>query len=267
MSDRKPGAGQTALVTGASSGIGVDLADCFARDGYDLVLTARSAALLQEVASRLAKAHGVTATPIANDLAVFGGGQALVAALQAKGLTVDVLVNNAGYGHAGALTASDLATQLGMIDLNVRALVELTHLLWGGMLKRGRGGVLNVASTAAFQPGPLMAVYYASKAFVLSFSEALWEEARGTGLKVSCLCPGPTLSRFRERAGTGKTRLATTSAAVPSMPVAEQGYRGFQAGKRVVVTGARNRVVAELVPFLPRGSVLRMVRYIQSPHS
>ena len=124
-----------------------------------------------------------------------------------------MLVNNAGYGHAGALTASDLATQLGMIDLNVRALVELTHLLWDGMLARKRGGVLNVASTAAFQPGPLMAVYYASKAFVLSFSEALWEEARGTGVKVSCLCPGPTASRFRERAGTGKTRLATASAA------------------------------------------------------
>jgi hypothetical protein len=133
------------------------------------------------------------------------------------------------------------------------------------MVARRRGGVLNVASTAAFQPGPLMAVYYASKAFVLSFSEALWEEARGTGLKVSCLCPGPTVSRFRERAGTGKTRLASASAAMPSMPVAEQGYRGWQANKRVVVTGARNRVVAELAQVLPRRMVLRMVRYIQTP--
>jgi len=267
MPDRKPGDGQTALVTGASYGIGVDLAECFARDGYDVVVTARSPAPLQEAADRLAKAYGVKVTPIANDLGAIGGGQALVAAVKAKGLSIDVLVNNAGYGHAGALTSADLATQLGMIDLNVRALVELTHLFWHGMLARRRGGVLNVASTAAFQPGPLMAVYYASKAFVLSFSEALWEEARGTGLKVSCLCPGPTASRFRERAGTGKTRLATASAVMPSMPVAEQGYRGWQRNKRVVVTGAKNRLGVALAQALPRSVVLRMVRYIQSPQS
>jgi short-subunit dehydrogenase len=180
-------------------------------------------------------------------------------------MTVDVLVNNAGYGHAGALTSSDLPTQLGMIDLNVRALVELTHRFWDRMLQRRCGGVLNVASTAAFQAGPLMAVYYASKAFVLSFSEALWEEARGSGLNVSCLCPGPTQSGFRERAGTGKTRLAVASAAVPSLPVAEQGYRGWQRNKRVVVTGARNKLLAQLAQVLPRRSVLRMVRELQSP--
>jgi short-subunit dehydrogenase len=267
MSSRKPGAGQTALVTGASYGIGVDLAECFARDGYDLVVTARSLAPLQEVAERLARSYGIQATPLAQDLGAISGGQQLVSALQSKAIGVDVLVNNAGYGHAGAFTSSDVATQVGMIDLNVRALVELTHLLWEGMLARKRGGVLNVASTAAFQPGPLMAVYYASKAFVLSFSEALWEEARGTGVKVSCLCPGPTASRFRERAGTGKTRLATASAVMPSMPVAEQGYRGFKANKRVVITGARNRMGAAMARTMPRSMVLRMVRYIQSPHS
>jgi short-subunit dehydrogenase len=257
--------GQTALVTGASGGIGVDLAECFARDGYDLVVTARSVDALRGVADRLARQHGIVATPIANDLGVFGGGTKLVEAIRARGITVDVLVNNAGYGQAGALTSSPLETQLGMIDLNVRALVELTHLLWDGMVARRRGGVLNVASTAAFQPGPLMAVYYASKAFVLSFSEALWEEARGTGLRVSCLCPGPTASGFRDRAGTGKTRLASASAVMPSMPVAEQGYRGWRANRRVVITGARNRLVAELVQVLPRQMVLRVVRYIQTP--
>jgi uncharacterized protein len=257
--------GQTALVTGASGGIGVDLADCFARDGYDVVVTARSVDALRGVADRLSKQHGIVATPIANDLGVFGGGTKLVEAIRARGITVDVLVNNAGYGQAGALTSSPLETQLGMIDLNVRALVELTHLLWDGMVARRRGGVLNVASTAAFQPGPLMAVYYASKAFVLSFSEALWEEARGTGLRVSCLCPGPTASGFRDRAGTGKTRLASASAVMPSMPVAEQGYRGWQANRRVVITGARNRLLAELVQVLPRQMVLRVVRYIQTP--
>jgi short-subunit dehydrogenase len=178
---------------------------------------------------------------------------------------VDVLVNNAGYGQAGALTASDRATELGMIDLNVRALVELTHIYWDGMRARGRGGVLNVASTAAFQPGPLMAVYYASKAFVLSFSEALWEEARGTGLRVSCLCPGPTVSGFRARAGTDQTKLSAASAQMPSMPVAEAGYRAWCDNQRVIVTGLRNRLMAAAIPFAPRSLVLRTVRKLQSP--
>jgi short-subunit dehydrogenase len=265
MSNARPGQGQTALVTGASSGIGVDLAACFARGGYDLILTARSEAALKDVAERLAREHGVAATPIANDLGASAGGQRLAEKIAASGLSVDVLVNNAGYGHAGAFTSSDRETQLGMIELNVRALVELTHLYWGGMLERRRGGVLNVASTAAFQPGPLMAIYYASKAFVLSFSEALWEEARGTGLKVSCLCPGPTKSGFRERAGTGKTRLASASPVMASLPVAEAGYAGWQRNKRVVVTGARNRLLAQAVQVLPRRTVLRAVRELQSP--
>ena len=153
------------------------------------------------------------------------------------------------------MTISDLDTQLGMIDLNDRALVEITYLYWDGMLAIRRGGVLNVASTASFQPGPLVAVYYASKAFVLSFSEALWEEARGTGVHVSCLCPGPTASKFRERAGTGKTRLAKVSKVMGSMEVAQQGYRAFTTNKRVVVTGTRNATLARLVPFIPREKV------------
>jgi uncharacterized protein len=265
MAQRKPGQGQTALVTGASAGIGVDLAECFARDGYDLVVTARAPAPLQEVADRLVNTYAIRATPVAQDLGAVGGGAQLVSALAAQGLTADVLVNNAGYGHAGAFTSSDLATQVGMVDLNVRALVELTHLSWDGMLARKRGGVLNVASTAAFQPGPLMAVYYASKAFVLSFSEALWREAQGTGVHVSCLCPGPTASKFRERAGTGKTRLSTLGTPVSSMSVAEAGYAAFQANQRVLITGARNRLLARLVPYLPRRTVLDIAHRIQSP--
>jgi short-subunit dehydrogenase len=263
MPQPRPGEGLTALVTGASGGIGVDLATCFARDGYDLIVTARSEQALKEVAARLAREHRVAATPIANDLGAIGGGEKLADAIRKQGLQVDVLVNNAGYGHAGSLTSADRSKLLGMIDLNVRALVELTHLFWDEMVKKGRGGVLNVASTAAFQPGPLMAVYYASKAFVLSFSEALWEEARGTGLKVSCLCPGPTASGFRARAGTGATRLSVVSPVAASMPVAEAGYRGWCADKRVVITGARNKLMAGLVPFMPRRTLLRVVRYIQ----
>jgi short-subunit dehydrogenase len=265
MARRKPGQGQTALVTGASAGIGVDLAECFARDGYDLILTARSEGPLNEVAQRLASAHGVKTTVIAQDLGAIGGGTALANSVRMRGLEPDVLVNNAGYGHAGALTSSDLPTQLGMIDLNVRALVELTYLFWDRMLANKRGGVLNVASTAAFQPGPLMANYYASKAYVLSFSEALWEEVRGTGVHVSCLCPGPTESKFRERAGTGKTRLAKTSKVMASAPVARMGYEGWKRNKRVVVTGANNKFIAGVGKYLPRETLLKIVRNVQSP--
>jgi short-subunit dehydrogenase len=265
MARRRPGEGQTALVTGASTGIGVDLAECFARDGYDLILVARSEEALQRVAAEIASRHGVQAYVFARDLGAQGGGAALAAAIAERGLNVDVVVNNAGYGHAGALTSSDLATQLGMIDLNVRALVELTYLYWDRMIANGRGGVLNVASTAAFQPGPLMANYYASKAYVLSFSEALWEEARGTGVHVTCLCPGPTASNFRERAGTGKTRLARASKVMASAPVARAGYEAWKRNQRVIVTGARNAFQAGLVKYIPRATLLRMVRNIQSP--
>src|SRR5262245_5926551 len=259
------GSGQTALVTGASYGIGLDLAECFAKDGYDLVLAARSEATLKQEAERLAQQHGVKVAAIAIDLGEHGAGHRLADAVRARGTHVDVLVNNAGYGIAGGFAGSDETNQLGMIDLNVRALVELTHAFWPDMLKRGRGGVLNVASTAAFQPGPLMAVYYASKAFVFSFSEALWREAEGTGVHVSCLCPGPTQSKFRERAGTGKTRLTTLGTPVSSLSVAEAGYRAFQENQRVLITGARNRLLARLVPYLPRRTILDIAHRIQSP--
>ena len=265
MTETRRGTGQTALITGASAGIGVDLAECFAGDGYDLVLAARTESALRQVADRLAAAYQVTATPIAADLQSVGGGARLAEEIARRGISVDVVVNNAGYGVAGAFDRSEAAAQLGMVDLNDRALVELTHIYWPRMLANRRGGVLNVASTAAFQPGPLMAVYYASKAFVLSFSEALWEEARGTGVHVSCLCPGPTASKFRERAGTGKVRLSRAGAQMPSMPVARLGYDAWQANQRVIVTGTRNRVMASLVKFIPKTTALRLVRNLQSP--
>jgi short-subunit dehydrogenase len=265
MARKRAGDGQTALVTGASAGIGVDLAECFAKDGYDLILAARSEAALKDVAQRLAGKYSIQATTIARDLGAPGAGRRLADEIEARGLCVDVLVNNAGFGAAGAFDGSDEATQLGMIDLNIRALTELTHIYWPRMLNNRRGGVLNVASTAAFQPGPLMAVYYASKAFVLSFSEALWKEAEGTGVHVSCLCPGPTVSKFRERAGTGKTRLSRVGRPMPSMTVARMGYRAWQKNRRVIVTGARNAFLASLAPYIPRGTLLSMVHNLQSP--
>ena len=266
MARKRKGEGQTALVTGASMGIGVDLAECFAKDGYDLILTARSEKQLNEVAASLAAKHKVKATAIAIDLGVPGNGEKLAAEITKRGLCVDALVNNAGYGIAGAFNGSERTGQLGMIDLNDRALVELTHIYWPRMLANRRGGVLNVASTASFQPGPLMAIYYASKAFVLSFSEALWKEAEGSGVQVTCLCPGPTVSHFRERAGTGKTRLARNAGdAMGSAPVAQMGYRAWKKNRRVIVTGARNKLLASLAPFLPRRTLLGIVHNLQSP--
>jgi len=261
----REGDGQTALVTGASMGIGVDLAECFAKDGYDLILTARSADALTEVASRLSADHRVRATAIPCDLGTPGGGEKLAAEIEAQELTVDALVNNAGYGIAGAFLGSERDAQLGMIDLNDRALVELTHIYWPRMLANKRGGVLNVASTASFQPGPLMAIYYASKAFVLSFSEALWKEAEGTGVRVSCLCPGPTVSNFRTRAGTGKTKLSQAGTPMGSQEVAVMGYEAWKENRRVIVTGTRNAVMASLVGFLPRRVLLSIVHKLQSP--
>lgn len=261
----KPGTGQTALITGASAGIGVDLAECFAKGGYDLILTARSQPALQGVADRIAKAHGVKVEVVSGDLGMINAGARLATEIARRNLSVDVLVNNAGFGHTGAYAAEPIAPQLGMVDLNVRALTELTHIYWKGMLANKRGGVLNVASTAAFQPGPLMAVYYASKAYVLSFTEALWEEARGSGVHVSCLCPGPTESKFHDRAGTDKTRLAKAAKPMTSMAVAQKGYDGFIANKRVVVTGAQNKLLIAAARIVPRGQLLKIVKHMQAP--
>jgi len=264
MARKRKGEGQTALVTGAGGGIGLQLARCFAKDGYNLVLVARSGEALDAAAGTLAQQFRIKAVPIACDLGRIGAGAALAKTLNERHLPVDVLVNNAGYGAAAAFAQSDRDDQLGMIDLNIRALVELTHIYWPTMLKNGHGGVLNVASTAAFQPGPLMAVYYASKAFVLSFSEALWEEARGTGVHVSCLCPGATESAFHGRAGTNKVRLFRTGL-MPAAKVARLGYRAFKAGKRVQITGVRNAIMALSVAFTPRALILRIVRFLQTP--
>jgi short-subunit dehydrogenase len=264
MANTRMGEGQTALITGASSGIGLELARCFAKDGYDLVLVARSGEALDKAAAELTGAFHVKVIPIPFDLGRPGAGTELARVLGERALSVDVLVNNAGFGATGSFDKTDLNAQLGMIDLNVRALVELTHLFWPRILANKRGGVLNVSSLAAFQPGPLMAVYCATKAFVLSFTEALWEEARGTGVNVSCLCPGATESAFHKRAGTDKIRLMQ-GGMMGASRVADLGYRAFQANKRVTVTGAANALMAHSVAFMPRSLVLRVSRQLMSP--
>jgi uncharacterized protein len=263
MSTNKPR--QTALITGASSGIGAALAKRFAENGYDLVIVARSQPALQALADNLTRQHGVTITVMPKDLALVSAPDELAAALQQQHIQIDVLINNAGFATYGLFAEIDLKAEQDMLQVNMVTLTHLTKLLLPGMLQRGHGKILNVASTAAFQPGPLMAVYYASKAFVLSFSEALWREAQDTGVSVSCLCPGPTASKFRERAGTGKTRLTSLGTPMASQSVAEDGYRGFQQNQRVVITGARNRLVARAVPFLPRRRVLDLAYRLMSP--
>src|SRR5258706_6833241 len=251
MPDRRKGEGQTALITGASSGIGLELARCFAEDGYNLVLVSRSAEALEAEAAQLGREFNVSAAAIARDLGQLNAGTELAQTLGERSLNIDVVVNNAGYGAAGAFDGSDLSAQLGMIDLNVRAVVELTHLFWPRILKNKRGGVLNVASTAGFQPGPFFAVYCATKAFVLSFTEALWEEARGSGVNVSCLCPGATESAFHKRAGTENLRLMR-GGMMSAGRVGRLGYGAFQANRRVIVAGARNALMAGSVAFVPR---------------
>lgn len=262
MAGTRKGEGQTALVTGASSGIGVDLAQCFAQDGYDLILVARSEAALKDVADTLARTYHIKATPIAADLAKEGAGRKLADDIRARNLSVNVLVNNAGYGIAGAFAFSEEAPQLGMIDLNVRALAELTHIYWPSMIASKRGGVLNVASTAAFQPGPLMAVYYASKAYVLSFSEALAEELRNTGVTVTALCPGPTKTEFAAAADIENTRLFN-SVVADAKSVAEFGYEATMEGKRVAIPGMMNKIVAQSNRIAPRILATKLVRMLQ----
>jgi short-subunit dehydrogenase len=246
----------TALVTGASSGIGRELARLFARDGFGLVLVSRSEERLARVAAELRQLHGASVTTIPADLSRPGDVERLVATLAASDLRVDVLVNNAGYGGAGRFADTDLADELAMIALNVDAVVQLTKRLLPGMLQRGRGRILNVASTAAFQPGPFQAIYFATKAFVLSFSEAIAVELRGTGVTVTTLCPGPTATGFAERA-----RFAPAPALgvrMDARSVAEIAYAATLRGERIVVPGVVNKLHAQAVRLTPRSLLAQL---------
>lgn len=255
-----------ALVTGASSGIGAALARELARHGHDLVLTARRTAPMEALATEL-RAQGATVTVIAADLGKPGAAASLATELDRRQLAVDVLVNNAGLGAGGPFHESDPARVSEMLHVNVVALTELTRALLPGMVGRARGRVLLVASTAAFQPGPSMAVYCASKAFVLNFGEAIGYELRGTGVTVTTLCPGPTLTEFTEGANTGKSVLFTGPMANVMSPaeVARQGYRALAAGKRVHVVGFTNKLVAASGRFSPRALSLPVTSAILKP--
>jgi len=256
-----------ALITGASGGIGYELAKLLAQEGYRTVLVARSEQKLVEAARELHQLFHSSVTAIAKDLALPSAPEELFAELLRQGMAVDVLVNNAGFGTHGLFAETELAVQLEMMQLNMVALTHLTRLVLPGMIERKSGKILNVASTAAFQPGPLMAVYYASKAYVLSFSEALANELEGAGVTVTALCPGPTRTFFQERAGVGDTPLMRGRIA-DAASVAREGFRGLMAGAPVVIPGFRNKLLATSVRLLPRRLLARVVRRIQEkrPH-
>lgn len=250
----------TALITGASGGIGLDFARLFANDGWDVVLVARSEAKLREIAASIQKECGVTAHVVFADLNRPHAAAAIVNQLT---MPIDALVNNAGLGVGGPFVSNDLDRELESIQVNIVALTELTKLVLPQMVARRAGRIVNVASTAAFQPGPYMAIYYATKAYVLSFSEAIADELRDSGVTVTALCPGPTETGFAAVAGVADKKLFTVSKPMRSADVARVGYDAMKRGKRVVIAGLRNKLMAQSIRISPRRVVTTVVRRLQ----
>lgn len=252
-----------ALVTGASSGIGLELAKLFAADHFNLVLLARNESRLNVIAREFQTTHGISTKIVVKDLSSPTAPQEVFNALE--DVPVSHLVNNAGIGFYGPFAGSNLRDQAAMMEVNMTALVQLTHLFLRPMLARRTGRILNVASTAAFQPGPLINVYYASKAFVYSFSYALAEELRDSGVTVTTLCPGTTHTEFFERGNFGPTRALFT---MDARTVAEAGYRGFMRGRRVVIPGVTNKITSALAKRMPVRLITGIVRRIHHriPH-
>jgi short-subunit dehydrogenase len=253
----------TALITGASSGIGLELARIFAANGHDVVLVARSEGKLQALATELQSARPVRAHVIAADLSIPGAARTIVEHLDARGIAIDVLVNNAGYGVYGPFLATSLEAELAMIQVNIVALTELTKRLAPAMAARGNGRILNVASVAAFLPGPLMAVYYATKAYVLSFSEAIADELAPSGVSVTVLAPGPTESGFQTAAALEESKLMAGKRLPTSEEVARAGYNGVMARKPLIVPGLTNKVTIQLTRVTPRRFLATLVRRAQ----
>jgi short-subunit dehydrogenase len=254
-----------ALVTGASSGIGLALARELAARGHDLVLVARTQSRLETLAAELQARHGVACTPLAFDLAQRDAADRLADELARRGIAIDVLVNNAGFGLFGRHAETDLADEQQMIDVNITTLTRLTKRLLPGMLARRRGRILNVASTAAFQPGPYMAVYYATKAYVLSYSEALAEELADAGVSVTALCPGPTASGFQDRAAMQSSALVKGKRLPTADDVAAYGVQALMAGRRVAIHGFMNRLLVQSLRTMPRRLITRVVAMMSRP--
>jgi hypothetical protein len=248
---------ETALVTGASSGIGYELTNCFAADGTDVVLVARREQRLEEIAADLEAQYDITATVIAMDLATPEGPRDLFADLESRDVAIETLVNNAGFGSYGRFDETDLDTELSMIDLNVKAVTSLTKLFVGPMVERGRGTVLNVASMAGIAPTPTQAVYSSTKAYILSFSEAIAHELAPEGITVTAVCPGPVDTAFFDQGDLDEAGIDDDSFNEPES-VARAAYDGMQNGKRVVIPSTKMKALAQLKRALPRRRVVSM---------
>ncbi len=254
---------ETVLITGASAGLGTEFAKLFAADGSNLVLVARRLDRLEGLARELQKRYGVGVRVEARDLSQPGAAQDLFDTLQRDNVRVDILVNNAGFGQKGNCAELPVDRQVQMIQVNIAALTHLTRLFLPGMLERAKGGILNVASTAGFQAGPGMSVYYATKAYVLHFTEGLAGELRGTPIKVTCLAPGPTATEFAEQADLERSRLFNFGL-MDAETVVRAGYRGFRRGRVLVIPGLKNRLVAFSVRLAPRSFARAIAKWLNA---
>jgi uncharacterized protein len=254
-----------AIVTGASSGIGYEMARLLAASGHSLVLVARSADKLQALAEAMQREHRVDTLIVAVDLGAQGAADSVVHRVREAGITPEILINNAGFGLYGLHAETSLDQEQAMIDLNITALTRLTKHFLPGMLKAKRGRIVNLASTASFQPGPYMAVYYATKAYVLYYSEALAEELKGSGVTVTALCPGPTASGFQDAAAMHDSALVKGKRMPTSREVAEYGVRAMKRGQRVAIHGGMNWWLAQSIRFTPRSMVTWLVAKLSRP--
>lgn len=248
---------KSALITGATSGLGYEFVKLLANDGFNLVLVARNEEKLEEIKKTFTN---VEVTVIAKDLTVSGAAKEVFQEVKKEGIEIDVLINNAGFGLMGKFDELDLHTQMEMIQLNIATLTALTYYFLPSLKNRKRGRILNIASTAAFQPGPLMAVYFATKAFVLSFSEALVEELKDSNVTVTTLCPGATKTNFGTVANVEGSKMF--SRAMEPDQVAKKGYQAMIRGKRVIVTGGLNKVGAIGTKFMPRSVTAKIAKYV-----
>lgn len=250
----------TALITGASEGIGRELARLYARDGYRLILVARNEARLGELADELGKQYEARSIIIKQDLAKPESARIIFEIVQQEKISVDLLINNAGFGYLGNFANSEMNIFLEMIQVNITSLTYLTHLFLPEMIDRRSGRILNVASTAAFQPGPFMSVYYASKAYVMSFTLGLREELKGTGVEVSVLCPGPTVTGFQSRARIAESHFLKRMSGIPAEDVAATAFNGLKRNKPLIIPGILNRIGVTGTRMLPRTWLAKAVR-------
>ena len=255
---------KTALITGASSGIGLEFAKIHAAQGDNLVLVARNKSRLDMLKAELEKDHGISVYTIGKDLAVADAAQEVFDETVQQKIWIDYLINNAGFGDFGMFYETDWEKEAKMIRLNITTLTRFCKLYIKEMIKRGEGKIMNVASTAAFQPGPTMAVYYATKAYVLHFSEAINNEVCDKGITVTALCPGATESGFQAAAAMEDSKLVKEKKLPSSKEVAQYGYKAMMKGKTVAIHGFKNRLLVSSVRITPRAAVVKLVRNLQN---